>query len=116
MDSIQNYLDFLAYCLDTNRPVPECIKSIVWHNLFEFAKKQTIIGIYAYVILNKDGNLDLQDYGDNKPTDEDVMEWMGALMQIQRANERINAYCVKTQTLFKKAGYEVVFLKARAIH
>lgn len=59
MDKIHNYLEFLAYCLDTSKPITACIKSIVWHDLFEFAKKQTIVGIYAYVILNKDGKIDL---------------------------------------------------------
>lgn len=38
---------------------------------------------------------------------------MGALIQILRANERMNAYCVKTQALFKKAGYDSCILKGQ---
>ena len=60
---------------------PSCISEIDWQGLLKFAKKQTIIGIYWQGI---------QRLGDvaNKPSEDDVMEWMGEYTKIVRRNTK----------------------------
>lgn len=60
---------------------PSCISEIDWQGLLKFAKKQTIVGIYWQGI---------QRLGDvaNKPSEDDVMEWMGEYTKIVRRNTK----------------------------
>ena len=43
--TIQDYFEFLRYCLhddlDNGVEIPSCASTICWHDLLEFAKKQT---------------------------------------------------------------------------
>lgn len=41
----EKYLEFLRYAIDNKKAVPESVKDIDWHGLFEFSKKQAIIGV-----------------------------------------------------------------------
>ena len=38
----ERYLEFLRYAIDNKKAVPESVKDIDWHGLFEFSKKQAI--------------------------------------------------------------------------
>ena len=60
---------------------PSCSSEIDWQGLLKFAKKQTIVGIYWQGI---------QRLGDvaNKPSEDDVMEWMGEYTKIVRRNTK----------------------------
>ena len=57
MDNERNYIELLKYCLNDNVPAPECIKEINWHDLLEFAIKQTIQGVFGRTILMQDGKM-----------------------------------------------------------
>ena len=57
MEKDKAYLDFLKFCLNDHLPVPESIKDINWHELLEFGKKHTIVGMYIPTVLMKDGKL-----------------------------------------------------------
>ncbi|SFG09026.1 nucleotidyltransferase family protein [Prevotella sp. KH2C16] len=107
------FLKFLKYCL-SGGDIPQCVSKINWHDLLEFAQKQAIIGVFAYKILcdNKD-LLENKYFMANKPTDDDVLEWMGAFTKIQRRNREINTYCIKVVNNFKKEGFYTCILKGQ---
>lgn len=77
------YLEFIRWSLHQTDAVPPCISEIDWQGLLKFAKRQTIVGIYWQGI---------QRLGDvaNKPTEDDVMEWMAICTQIVRRNAKTN--------------------------
>jgi len=72
-------IEFLRWCLYPIDNIPACISKISWQELLAFAKKQTIVGIYWQGI---------QRLGEipNKPSEDDVMDWMGAYTKIVRRN------------------------------
>lgn len=75
------YLEFIRWSLRKTDEAPSFISEIDWQGLLKFAKKQTIVGIYWQGI---------QRLGDvaNKPTEDDVMEWMGEYTKIVRRNTK----------------------------
>ena len=77
------YIEFLRWCLLPTDTVPSCTANINWQELLGLAKKQTVVGLYLQGI---------QRLGDvsNKPSEDDVMEWMGEYTQIVRRNAKIN--------------------------
>lgn len=107
------FLDFLKYCLSGGN-VPQSVSEITWHDLLLFAQKQAIVGVFAHKILCDNNELLKSDFFlDNKPTDDDIMEWMGAFTKIQRRNEKMNAYCIKVTHNFKKEGFDTCILKGQ---
>ena len=77
------YINFLRWCQHPTGKAPVGISKIDWQELLSFAKKQTIIGIYWQGI---------QRLGDvaNKPSEDEVMEWMGEYTKIVRRNAKTN--------------------------
>lgn len=75
------YLEFIRWSLHHTDTAPSFISEIDWQELLSFAKKQTIIGIYWQGI---------QRLGDvaNKPSEDDVMDWMGEYTKIVRRNTK----------------------------
>ena len=75
------YLEFIRWSLHHNDAAPSFISEIDWQELLSFAKKQTIIGIYLQGI---------QRLGDvaNKPSEDEVMDWMGEYTKIVRRNTK----------------------------
>jgi hypothetical protein len=76
------YIVFLGWCLHPNTDIPSCVESINWHDLLLFAQKQTIVGIFWLGILR------LGSSPINRPSEEDVMEWMGEYQKILRRNKK----------------------------
>ena len=74
-------IQFLSWCLHPTDNIPAGASKINWQELLAFAKKQTIIGIYWQGI---------QRLGDvaNKPSEDDVMDWMGEYTKIVRRNTK----------------------------
>ena len=75
------YLEFIRWSLHHTDAAPSFISEIDWQELLSFAKKQTIIGIFWQGI---------QRLGDvaNKPSEDDVMDWMGEYTKIVRRNTK----------------------------
>lgn len=78
-----NFIEFLSWCLHPIDAIPASLSEINWQELLEFAKKQTIVGIYWQGI---------QRLGDiaNRPSEDDVMEWMGEYKKNTRRNAKID--------------------------
>ena len=75
------YLEFIRWSLHHTDAAPSFISEIDWQELLSFAKKQTIIGIYWQGIQK------LEDVV-NKPSEDDVMDWMGKYTKIVRRNTK----------------------------
>ena len=75
------YIDFLRWCIHPTATLPSCVDDINWQELLSFAKKQTIIGIYWQGIQR------LEDVV-NKPSEDDVMDWIGEYTKIVRRNTK----------------------------
>ena len=107
----KRYFEFLRYCLSDNlgssAAVPSCVADICWHDLLEFAKKQTIVGVYWR------GVQQLGKVPENKPTDDDVLEWMAYMKKVTDQSrlifERVG-YVTKT---FASEGFRSCILKGQ---
>ena len=81
MSVLSDYIIFLRWCQHPTGKAPVGISKIDWQELLSFAKKQTIIGIYWQGIHR------LGDVA-NKPSEDDVMDWMGEYTKIVRRNTK----------------------------
>jgi hypothetical protein len=81
MSVFSDYINFLRWCQHPTGKAPVGISKIDWQELLSFAKKQTVIGIYWQGI---------QRLGDvaNRPSEDDVMDWMGEYIKIVRRNTK----------------------------
>jgi len=91
------YIDFLRWCLHPTGNIPACTSTINWQELLAFAKKQTIVGIYWQGI---------QRLGDiaNKPSEDDVIDWMGAYTKIARRNVKTDDAVTKLTKIMRDNG------------
>ena len=78
-----DYIYFLRWRLHNVAKTSVNVSTIDWQELLTFAKRQTIVGIYWQGI---------QRLGDvaNKPSEDEVMEWMGEYTKIVRRNAKTN--------------------------
>ena len=81
MSVLSDYINFLRWCQHPTGKALVGISKIDWQELLSFAKKQAIIGIFWQGI---------QRLGDvaNKPSEDDVMDWMGEYTKIVRRNTK----------------------------
>lgn len=107
--NIQDYLDFLRYSLgDEYTTLPDCARRINWQELLKFALKQSIVGIYWQGIQRMGNNLE-----DNKPSEDDVLDWMSKVANIERRNKKLDTVAVKVTKEFQNVGYDVCILKGQ---
>ena len=113
MNNLDNYLVFLKFCLNDNMPVPQCVKVINWHNLLEFGVKHAISGLFAPTILLKNDKLKKEDFQDNKPSDEDVMEWVFEDYRLRKLNQTMFERTAKASEWFAENGFRNCILKGQ---
>lgn len=104
---IKPFLEFLVFSLNPTDKVPSSTNKINWQDLLTFAKKQCIVGIYWYGI-----NHLPQDYV-NKPDEDDVMEWMGEAVKLQRRGEKLDEKTVEISNILNDDGFENCILKGQ---
>lgn len=104
----QSYIDFLSFCLSPAADYIESLDFINWSHLLEFAKKQTIVGIYCQGIQR------LGDFA-NKPSEDDVMEWMGEYQKIVRRNSKVDKAVVNLSKLLKSNKIEFFIFKGQTV-
>ena len=113
MEKTKAYLELLKFCLNDHLPVPESIKDINWHELLVFGKKQTIVGVYIPTVLMKDGKLRKEDFMGNKPTDDDVMEWVFEDYLLRKNNSGVFERAQKASEWFREQGFRNCILKGQ---
>lgn len=106
---VKIYLEFLRWCLSPTASMPIGVDGINWKNLLEFAKKQTIVGLYWQGI---------QRYGDkvgNKPNEDEVMEWMGEYHKIVRRNIKVDYAVVKLAKILQANNISFFVFKGQSV-
>lgn len=103
------YISFLKWCLAEGEltEIQPIAERICWHDLLEFAKKQSLVGIFFRGILR------LGDMKTNKPTDDDVMEWMGMAKKIEKRNKQLFQKAVFVHRTFLSEGFRNCILKGQ---
>ena len=102
---LQIYFDFLRYSLDDAMPLPEGVASIVWSDLFKFAKKQSLVGIYFRGILRLSQGMF---------TDIDLLaKWTVLAQKIQQKNQVVTIAASKISAYFEKNGFRTFILKGQ---
>ena len=102
------YIDFLRWCINPSKIIPSCSAIINWHDLLAFAKKQTVVGIYWQGIQR------LRDIA-NKPSEDDVMEWMGEYQKIVRSNAKMNDAVVSLVNLMHRNNISFFIFKGQTV-
>jgi len=107
--SLQNdFLTFLSYCLSPNsQELPECAARISWADLLQFAKKQSVVGVYWQGVKRMSG------LETNRPSEDDVMDWMVEVSKIAKRNRKVNAVAVKLANGFRQQGFDACVLKGQ---
>lgn len=105
---LSEYIIFLRWCLHPTGNIPACTSTINWQELLAFAKKQTIVGIYRQGI---------QRLGDiaNKPSEDDVMDWMGAYTKIVQRNVKTDDAVAKLTKIMRDNGIAFFVFKGQVI-
>ena len=104
---LKYYLDFLRFSLNEEAEVPVAARHINWHSLLLFAKDQSLVGIYWMGVRR------LGSQKENKPTDDDVMEWMAVCGQLARRNEHVTERSAWVARNFQKEGFLSCLLKGQ---
>lgn len=102
---MKEYLEFLKFCLNDEAVMPDVANSINWHELREFAKKQAIAGIFWQGVEKVQGK--------NKPTDDDVLEWMSTIKRLEKNNKTADEKVAWVTKNFKTEGFRSCLLKGQ---
>ena len=106
--TVQDYLQFISYSLSPNsQSVPFCAKQIDWAGLLQFAEKQSVVGL-CWQGVRRMGKLSV-----NKPTEDDVLEWMAKVSKIAKQNKKVNGVAAKVVAHFQQQGFEACVLKGQ---
>lgn len=122
---VDHYITFLRYCLrEDDTPLSQeervrlknAVGKIVWHDLRKFAQEQAIEGVYfrgMQRFFSQQSKAFTAESFPNKPSDEDVMDWMGDHTKICRLNETVNDRCAWVSKNFLQEGYRSCILKGQ---
>lgn len=102
------YIDFLRWCIHPTATLPSCVDDINWQELLAFAKKQTIVGLYWQGI---------RKLGDttNRPSEDDVMEWMGEYQKIVRKDAKTDEAVVKLTKFMNDNNLDFFVFKGQTV-
>ena len=108
MDSrrpIEEYIQFLRYCLDEKLELPESAKRIDWRRMMVWAEQQAIVGIIYGGIQRADKSLGI-------PFDV-LMEWIGYAQNIELRNRLLNRKVGEISERFRQDGFRNCILKGQ---
>lgn len=106
--TVQDYLQFLSYSLSPDsQSVPSCAERMDWAGLLQFAEKQSVVGVYWQGVKLM-GELET-----NRPSEDDVMDWMVEVSKIAKRNRKVNATAVKVVRDFQQKGFKTCVLKGQ---
>lgn len=105
-----DFLTFLGYCLSPDsQTLPECSARICWADLLQFAKKQSVVGVYRQGVKRMSG------LETNRPSEDDVMDWMGAYTKIVRQNVKTDDAVAKLTKIMRDNGIAFFVFKGQVI-
>ena len=105
--TLSDYLEFLRFALQEGGEPPAVVARINWLSLLQFAKQQSIQGIYWMGVRR------LGELKENKPTDDDVMKWMAACGQMVHRNNHVTEKSAWVAKNFQTEGFQSCLLKGQ---
>lgn len=117
MKKSYDYLELLKYCLHEDMTAPfGLLSDICWHDLLDFAKKQSLVGVYWSGIsraYDEEINGKAVEVASNKPTDSDVLEWLSVVRKTQKRNVYFNEKAKWVTDRFRREGFDTCVLKGQ---
>lgn len=108
-----SYLPLLRFAVSKREEVPDTVRTTDWRLLLDFAKKQAIVGVLAPMMLERDERLEQCRWLGNRPTDDDIMEWMGAVRKLESRNRLTNEKAAWVSRNFTTEGFHNCLLKGQ---
>ncbi|MCH4213185.1 MAG: nucleotidyltransferase family protein, partial [Prevotella sp.] len=103
-----NYIKFLRWSIHPSNETTTFVSRDDWRELLAFAKEQTIVGNYWYGIQRLGGAI-------NRPSEGEVMEWMGAYTLIVRRNAKTNDAVVNLAKFMQSNNIDFFVFKGQTI-
>lgn len=102
------YFEFLRFCLHENAEEPHNLIDMDWGALYDFGRKQTILGVLYYGLTK----LSNSDY---RPNGQQILKWYSGYLSIERANKQTyKDASALTELLYKKYRIKSCVLKGQA--
>ena len=106
--TVQDFLQFLSYSLSPDsQSVPSCAERIDWIGLLHFAVKQSVVGVCWQGVKR------MNELEANRPSEDDVMDWMVEVSKIAKRNRKVNVTAVKVVNDFRNQGFNACVLKGQ---
>ena len=102
----QIFFDFLRFCIDSAKEIPDSLKEADWKELYAIAKKQCLVG----VLFDGIKKLPTEHVGMKK---ELLLQWMAESQMLEKANARLNDAAIQVSEWFRKKGFRTCILKGQ---
>jgi len=115
-----DFLEFIRYSINPEAEAPGCVKRINWMELLDFAVNQSVSGLCYQGLMKLNDMIeegtDVHDiFGDNKPTDDDIMHWMKKTVNLPKRNNSVDATLVKFCKFLKRRKVNFIVFKGQTI-
>ena len=101
------FFEFLQVAIGNRKSVTVSIKDVDWYRLFDFCKRQALIGV-GFTAVER-----LHNAGVVCPATL-RMQWYGYATQIERMNEKLNMQCGNLVDRFEHDGFSCCILKGQS--
>lgn len=98
--------NFLAFCLDRDKPMPIFLDAMDWKLMYQFARQQAIVGVVSDGILRLDAGL-------VKIQKEELKPFLSTASQIKRRNFLLYQQSAKVGEQLSKDGFKNCILKGQ---
>ena len=103
---VRLFFEFLQVAVGNRKSLSGCVTDADWYRLFEFCKRQALIGI-GFTAVEK-----LHAMGVVCPANL-RMTWMALALQIEKRNDLLNEQCRQLTELYKHDGFSTCILKGQ---
>lgn len=110
----QLFFELIRVALGTQTSLSRLPSADEWDELFELAKKQSLVGITFVGLLKLGADAD-EGFARIGMSEETFLIWMDMAARIQIRNDEINLQCAKVQKILGEAGLESCILKGQGV-
>ena len=103
---LQIFFDFLRFCIDSAKEIPDSLKETDWKEIYAIAQKQCLVG----VLFDGIKKLPAEHVGMEK---ELLHQWMAESQMLEKANVRLNDAAIQVSEWFRKKGFRTCILKGQ---
>lgn len=101
------YFEFLRFCINPGAKISSDFDRINWNMMFDFMKRQALLGIAFYGITRLPKEL--------APPKEILLKWYAVAESIRKKNKTLNERCCMVANRFRKDGFRNCILKGQGI-